>query len=74
VAALGACAIEDPNPLVRAAASACSEAGIEVEIATEFAPRRPNFNEPFLHFMKTGRPLVTLKAAMTLDAGFPPGR
>ena len=24
-------------------------------------------NEPFIHFMKTGRPLVTVKAALTLD-------
>ena len=28
---------------------------------------RRDINEAFLHFMRTGRPLVTLKAAMTLD-------
>ena len=43
------------------------EAGIEVEIAAEFAAEAEKLNEPFVHFMRTGRPLVTLKAAITLD-------
>jgi len=29
--------------------------------------RAQRLNEPFVHFMKTGRPLVTMKAALTLD-------
>ena len=33
----------------------------------EFAQEAEKLNEPFLHFMRTGRPLVTLKAAITLD-------
>jgi diaminohydroxyphosphoribosylaminopyrimidine deaminase/5-amino-6-(5-phosphoribosylamino)uracil reductase len=36
-------------------------------MATEFAPEAAKLNEPFLHFMRTGRPLVTLKTAITLD-------
>ena len=30
-------------------------------------------NEPFVHFMRTGRPLVTLKSALTLDGRIGPG-
>jgi diaminohydroxyphosphoribosylaminopyrimidine deaminase/5-amino-6-(5-phosphoribosylamino)uracil reductase len=60
--------IEDPNPLVAGGGfRTLREAGIEVEIAAEFAAEAAKLNEPFLHFMRTGRPLVTLKAAMTLD-------
>ena len=36
-------------------------------MATEFAAEAEKLNEPFLHFMRTGRPLVTLKTAITLD-------
>ena len=43
------------------------DAGIEVEIAPSYAARATEINEPFIHFMRTGRPLVTLKAAR--DAG-----
>ena len=42
-------------------------AGVEVEMAPEFAAEAEKLNEPFLHFMRTGRPLVTLKTAITLD-------
>jgi len=60
--------MEDPNPLVAGGGfRKLREAGIEVEIAAEFAAEAAKLNEPFLHFMRTGRPLVTLKAAMTLD-------
>ena len=34
---------------------------------SEFAAEAEKLNEAFLHFMRTGRPLVTLKTAMTLD-------
>jgi diaminohydroxyphosphoribosylaminopyrimidine deaminase/5-amino-6-(5-phosphoribosylamino)uracil reductase len=60
--------MEDPNPLVRGRGVAqLREAGIDVELAPEYATRAAELNEAFLHFMRTGRPLVTLKAAVTLD-------
>src|SRR6185503_7872446 len=43
------------------------EAGVEVELAGEFAAEAEKLNEAFVHFMRTGRPLVTLKTALTLD-------
>ncbi len=61
-------AMEDPNPLVRGDGFArLREAGVAVEIDPSVAPELERLNEPFLHFVKTGRPLVTLKAAVTLD-------
>ena len=39
------------------------DAGIEVEIAAEFTAEAEKLNEAFVHFMRTGRPLVTLKTA-----------
>ena len=60
--------IEDPNPLVAGEGfRRLREAGVEVEMAAEFAAEADKLNEPFLHFMRTGRPLVTLKTAITLD-------
>jgi diaminohydroxyphosphoribosylaminopyrimidine deaminase/5-amino-6-(5-phosphoribosylamino)uracil reductase len=60
--------IEDPNPLVSGGGfRKLREAGVEVAILPEFAPEAEKLNEPFLHFMRTGRPLVTLKTAITLD-------
>src|SRR5580700_7148103 len=41
--------------------------GIAVEIASEYTDEAERLNEPFIHSMKTGLPLVTLKAALTLD-------
>ena len=59
---------QDPNPLVAGQGFArLREAGIEVEIPAEFTAEAEKLNEPFLHFMRTGRPLVTLKTAITLD-------
>jgi diaminohydroxyphosphoribosylaminopyrimidine deaminase/5-amino-6-(5-phosphoribosylamino)uracil reductase len=61
-------AMQDPNPLVAGDGfRKLREAGIEVEIASEFTPEAEKLNEPFVHYMRTGRPLVTLKAAVTLD-------
>jgi diaminohydroxyphosphoribosylaminopyrimidine deaminase/5-amino-6-(5-phosphoribosylamino)uracil reductase len=58
----------DPNPLVAGEGfRRLRAAGIEVEIATEFQAEAEKINEPFFHFMRTGRPLVTLKSASTLD-------
>ena len=60
--------IADPNIHVRGAGfQRLHEAGIEVEMAPEFAAEAEKLNEPFLFFMRTGRPLVTLKTAITLD-------
>src|SRR5581483_8897289 len=60
--------IEDANPLVAGDGfRKLREAGVEVVMAEEFAAEARKLNEPFLHFMRTGRPLVTLKTAITLD-------
>ena len=61
-------ALTDPNPLVAGQGfDRLRAAGVHVELASEFAGEAEKLNEPFLHFMRTGRPLVTLKAAITLD-------
>jgi diaminohydroxyphosphoribosylaminopyrimidine deaminase / 5-amino-6-(5-phosphoribosylamino)uracil reductase len=61
-------AMQDPNPLVSGAGfRKLREAGVMVrmdDLHTEAAER---LNEAFVHFMRTGRPLVTVKAALTLD-------
>jgi diaminohydroxyphosphoribosylaminopyrimidine deaminase/5-amino-6-(5-phosphoribosylamino)uracil reductase len=43
------------------------EAGVEVVLDQAHAGEALKLNEPFVHFMRTGRPLVFLKAAVTLD-------
>ena len=58
----------DPNPLVAGEGfRRLRAAGVQVEIATDFQAEAEKLNEPFFHFMRTGRPLVTLKSASTLD-------
>jgi len=60
--------LTDPNPMVAGEGfQKLRAAGIEVEMAGEFAAEAAKLNESFLHFMRTGRPLVTLKTAITLD-------
>ena len=62
------CAMQDPNPRVSGTGFArLRAAGINVEMDTEHAAEAAALNEPFVHFMSTGRPLVTVKAALTLD-------
>ena len=61
-------AIEDPNPMVAGKGlQKLRAAGVEVVMLPEFAAEAEKLNEPFLHCMRTGRPLVTLKTAITLD-------
>jgi diaminohydroxyphosphoribosylaminopyrimidine deaminase/5-amino-6-(5-phosphoribosylamino)uracil reductase len=61
-------AMEDPNPRVSGEGfRRLRAAGVEVEVAREWAGEARKVNEAFLHFMRTGRPLVTLKTALTLD-------
>jgi diaminohydroxyphosphoribosylaminopyrimidine deaminase/5-amino-6-(5-phosphoribosylamino)uracil reductase len=61
-------AVEDPNPRV----SGCGiemlrAAGVEVSLEECARDAAEKLNQPFIHFMRTGRPLVTVKAALTLD-------
>lgn len=61
-------AMEDPNPLVAGKGfRRLVEAGIAVEMAPEYAEEAAQLNEAFIHAMRTGQPLVMLKAALTLD-------
>ncbi len=62
-------AIRDPNPLVDGRGLARLRAGgVHVELADEvWGARARKQNAPFLHFHATGLPLVTYKAAVTLD-------
>lgn len=62
------CPLEDESPRVAGAGFAkLRAAGVEVELTKELAGHARRLNEDFFHFSKTGRPLVTLKTAATLD-------
>lgn len=61
-------ASEDPNPLVSGNGIAMlRNASIAVTVDESMRAAAEKLNEPFIHFMHTGRPLVTIKAALTLD-------
>ena len=60
-------AAEDPNPLVSGRGiEMLRSAGIEVETGV-LKEQAEELNEKFMHFMRTGLPYVTLKAAASLD-------
>jgi diaminohydroxyphosphoribosylaminopyrimidine deaminase/5-amino-6-(5-phosphoribosylamino)uracil reductase len=60
--------VEDPNPLVSGAGfEKLRAAGVLVEIDERHAAAARKINEPFFHYVRTRLPLVTLKAALTLD-------
>lgn len=59
---------EDPNPEVAGKGLArLRAAGVEIETFPALAGEAQQLNESFFHFMRSGLPLVTLKAALTLD-------
>src|SRR5204863_4887493 len=59
-------AMEDPNPRVGGDGfRKLRDAGIEIALMREFTNEAAKLNEAFVHFMRTGRPLVTLKTAIT---------
>lgn len=58
----------DPNPAVSGSGfERLRRGGVEVSIEDEHAREAEQLNEGFVHFMRSGRPLVTIKAALTLD-------
>ncbi len=59
--------IEDPNPKVSGRGFAhLREAGVDVCIGV-MAEQAARLNEAYIHFMRTGRPFVHLKMAVSLD-------
>lgn len=60
--------MEDPNPQVSGSGfRKLQEAGVIVEIDTQYAAAALKLNEAFVHFQRTSKPFVTLKSAVTLD-------
>ena len=61
------CSMEDPNPQVAGQGFAKLRAsGIKVEVGL-FQAEAKKLNEGFAKYIRRGKPLVTLKSAMTLD-------
>ena len=65
-------AMKDPNPLVAGRGfRQLSEAGLEVETENHAWEAR-RLNDAFAKWVRTGRPLVTMKSALTLDGQIAP--
>jgi diaminohydroxyphosphoribosylaminopyrimidine deaminase/5-amino-6-(5-phosphoribosylamino)uracil reductase len=61
------CSMQDPNPRVAGHGFARLRAsGIAVQVGL-FEPEAKKLNENFAKYIRLGKPLVTLKSAMTLD-------
>ena len=61
------CSMQDPNPRVAGQGfGKLHEAGIKVELGL-FEADAKKLNESFAKYIRHGKPLVTLKSAMTLD-------
>jgi len=61
------CSMQDPNPLVAGRGFAkLRAAGLKVEVGLGEAEAK-KLNESFAKYIRRGKPLVTLKSAMTLD-------
>jgi diaminohydroxyphosphoribosylaminopyrimidine deaminase/5-amino-6-(5-phosphoribosylamino)uracil reductase len=59
--------VEDPNPLVSGLGfSYLKSRGVEVEVGLR-AEKAAALNQPYFALMRTGRPFVILKAAVSLD-------
>ena len=66
------CAMKDPNPKVSGEGFAkLRAAGIQVDVGL-FEKEAKKLNENFAKYIRAGTPLVTLKAAMTLDGKIAP--
>jgi diaminohydroxyphosphoribosylaminopyrimidine deaminase/5-amino-6-(5-phosphoribosylamino)uracil reductase len=59
-------ASEDPSPVAQGGARRLREAGVDVRIGVEEAPAR-ELNAPFFHALRSDRPFVQLKLALSLD-------
>ena len=61
-------AVKDPNPHVAGGGlERLLRAGVEAVVDEAHSAEAARINEPFFHSMATGRPLVTMKSALTLD-------
>ena len=66
------CSMKDPNPQVNGAGfEKLRQAGIQVDVGL-FEAEAKKLNESFAKYIRRGMPLVTLKAAMTLDGKIAP--
>ncbi len=59
-------ALADPHPLAGGGADVLRAAGVRVDVGVCAAAAR-TLNEVFLHGLATGRPFVTVKAAVSID-------
>ena len=60
-------ATQDPNPVAAGGAAKLLAAGVELEFGVDEKAAR-ELNAPFFHAVKSKRPWVTLKLALSLDA------